>query len=574
MKAPPANVAQPLLRVMLVGARPDRLRFAGLLAAGTDLKCEFLEAATVPEARAMAHAWAIEPLCCAVLDVSGATDPAAVANDIDLLTGLGAPVLLVSGFDRHTNRQLLRSGAQEVLRREQLDAENVGRAVEHSVERWGWVQELRATEDRARRSLQSLADTLPSIVARFDTSLRHVFINEAVVRATGRPRSTFLGKTNRDLGMPAELCDRWDDALRATFETGEPRTIAFDFEGRSFVSRLVREETDQGPFVLTICHDVSELNETERSRRIEQERLHHLADAMPQLVWRASSNGVVDYYNARVHRYFGAALDDAGRWHWQLLVHPDDLQRTQEAWSAAAAQVVPYACEHRIRMVDGTWRWHMSRAEPHRGSNGVVTWYGTATDMHDLKLAEQRLESALREAELAVQARNQMLSLVSHDLKNPLATVALAVGSLQRLQDRGALTPDRLAPHLGRVSAQVRRMASLIDELVDTAWLQTGAPLALRRAPTDVGAIAQELVDEARRTAIHHHFEVRVPPEPVLGQWDVERLTRVLGNLIDNARKYSPDGGRIIVELAHERVGGAAWARLSVTDQGIGVGEA
>jgi PAS domain S-box-containing protein len=112
-----------------------------------------------------------------------------------------------------------------------------------------------------KRELQMVADNTPDILARFDSSFRHVFVNAAVERATGRPRTDFLGKTNREVGMPPELCDVWEASLRTVFETGQPTTIEFPFESasgiRHFSSRCVPELGADGAVerVLSVVHD-------------------------------------------------------------------------------------------------------------------------------------------------------------------------------------------------------------------------------------------------------------------------------------------------------------------------------
>ena len=90
-----------------------------------------------------------------------------------------------------------------------------------------------------------------------------------------------------------------------------------------------------------------------------ERRYRVVADAMPQLVWTADADGVVDYYSARARAYHGI---DVGS--WQPMVHPDDLLPTVAAWERALRDQAPYAFEHRLRMADGHYRWHLSRAEP------------------------------------------------------------------------------------------------------------------------------------------------------------------------------------------------------------------
>ncbi len=114
------------------------------------------------------------------------------------------------------------------------------------------------------RELQTLADNTPDILTRFDRQLQHVFANTAIEKATGRPRSQFLGRTSRELGMPVELCDSLEEAIQAVFETGNHRSLEFDFRTpdglRHYASRLVPELGPDGTveFVLGVAHDVTD----------------------------------------------------------------------------------------------------------------------------------------------------------------------------------------------------------------------------------------------------------------------------------------------------------------------------
>jgi PAS domain S-box-containing protein len=115
-----------------------------------------------------------------------------------------------------------------------------------------------------------------------------------------------------------------------------------------------------------------------------------LADHLPHLVWTAGDDGVVNYYNARVRHYAGVVEED-GTYRWEPLVHEDDLDRTLAEWSAAVSEGRPYEAEHRIQMADGSYRWHVSRAVPIR-RGGEVLWFGTATDVHERRIAQERVQ--------------------------------------------------------------------------------------------------------------------------------------------------------------------------------------
>jgi len=116
----------------------------------------------------------------------------------------------------------------------------------------------------AEREMRSLADNTPDILTRFDRSLRYVFASAAIEKATGRPREKFLGRSMREVGMPGELRDFWESALRSVFETREYRSIEFAHRGpdgvRHYVTRLVPELGASGDVesVLGVTQDVTD----------------------------------------------------------------------------------------------------------------------------------------------------------------------------------------------------------------------------------------------------------------------------------------------------------------------------
>lgn len=116
--------------------------------------------------------------------------------------------------------------------------------------------------------------------------------------------------------------------------------------------------------------------------------------SLPHLVWVAEHDGRVVFYNERVREYDGIERASDGSWTWAPVLHADDVEPTAAAWRRAVATGEVYEAEHRVRMADGRYRWHLSRAVPRRDDDGRTTWFGTATDIHDRVLAEQRARSS------------------------------------------------------------------------------------------------------------------------------------------------------------------------------------
>lgn len=128
-----------------------------------------------------------------------------------------------------------------------------------------------------------------------------------------------------------------------------------------------------------------------------------IVDSIPQIVWTAAPDGSPEYLNRRGAEYTGLPDDAKPDWSWTEMVHPEDADHTEVSWREAVAGEAPFEVEFRLRRFDGEFRRHLCRALPVRsGTGGVLRWLGTATDIEDHRLSDQRMQEAeLRSAETA-----------------------------------------------------------------------------------------------------------------------------------------------------------------------------
>jgi PAS domain S-box-containing protein len=144
-----------------------------------------------------------------------------------------------------------------------------------------------------------------------------------------------------------------------------------------------------------IVEDLTAAQAAEAALAASQQRWEELADSMPQLVWTATGDGVVDYYNKQRFQFSGLAGGEDG-YDWAPVLHPDDVAATVAAWETALRTGETYEMEHRVRHVDGNDYWYLSRAVPAKDETGkVVRWYGTATLIHKQKEALRELEESV-----------------------------------------------------------------------------------------------------------------------------------------------------------------------------------
>ena len=150
-----------------------------------------------------------------------------------------------------------------------------------------------------------------------------------------------------------------------------------------------------------VIFDATERKRTEEALRRSALRFRLMADTMPQIVWTADPDGSIDYLNAHFENYTGLSREPEGAKLNRAeeivpdVVHPDDALETMKAWRHAVSSGEPYQHETRIKRRDGAYRWHLSRATAERDDQGrVVKWYGTATDINDLRETQEKLRAS------------------------------------------------------------------------------------------------------------------------------------------------------------------------------------
>lgn len=184
------------------------------------------------------------------------------------------------------------------------------------------------------------------------------------------------------------------------------------------------------------------------------------------------------------------------------------------------------------------------------------------------------LENArlVQEAQEAVRARNLLLATVTHDLKNPLTGISgQAQVLLRQLQRPVSLPTDVILERVTRIEESAADMNRLLDEMMDFSRLQLGQPLDLQRRPTELVALTLQIARSQEAIAERHDIRLAADVDRLVGDWDPIRLKRVIANLLDNAIKYSPDGGEITLTVRSDQSSGESVAVLEIADHGIGI---
>lgn len=314
----------------------------------------------------------------------------------------------------------------------------------------------------------------------------------------------------------------------------------------------------------------SELRESEHLFRV-------LANSIANLTWMARPDGWIYWYNEQWYAYTGTTPADMEGWGWERVHDPTVLPAVKKEWQQSIASGTPFEMVFPLRGADGQFRRFLTRVNPVRDSRGnVVHWFGTNTDVENERrateanaelLAEQVLArnqvNQLREAaEAANRAKDEFLAMLGHELRNPLSPILTA---LQLMRLRGTVGAERERTVIER---QVTHLTRLVDDLLDVSRIARGK-VELKEELIELAEVIAKAIEMTsplleQRT---HILDLDVPRSglPLCG--DATRLSQVVSNLLTNAAKYTPAGGRITVRGTEEQ----GQVVLRVRDTGIGI---
>ena len=191
-------------------------------------------------------------------------------------------------------------------------------------------------------------------------------------------------------------------------------------------------------------------------------------------------------------------------------------------------------------------------------------------EQHQQLLAREQAARAVAEA--AVRTRDELLAIISHDLKNPVAVIKGYAQFLQRHLATADLAVDgQIVQGLKIIDAEATQLSAQIEELLDVARIQSGRAIEIRRSYSDLVLLTRNLAAAYQQTTVHHRIQIDAAMPKLIGLWDASRLERVLGNLLANALKYSAENSTITMTVEQEQAEDGTWAVVKVRDQGIGI---
>ena len=400
-----------------------------------------------------------------------------------------------------------------------------------------------------RELVRTINDSTSDLIFMKDLSGRLTYANAATRRVMGGGEQSRSGENDQTVMREGRVLEI------------EETITSPDGKRRVFLSRKtpLRDPAGEIVGVIGVSRDITERKEAEDRLRASEMRAELVREATQVGFWFCDLPFDTLIWDARVKDHFWLPHDATvtiDTFYAQL--HPDDRERTRQAIDESIANHTAYDIEYRTRSSDADEKWIRAIGRTfYDPQSNPVRFDGVTLDITDRKAAEE----ALLEND---QRKDQFLAMLAHELRNPLAPIRHAAQVLKSLG-----TADAGTPWAGEViERQTQHLTRLVDDLLDVSRFTQGK-ITLHREALELSKVIDRAVEANRplADACHQQLIVTIPATPVSVNGDLTRLVQVVSNLLNNAIKYTPDGGVIAIEATSEE--GTAVVR--VRDNGVGI---
>jgi PAS domain S-box-containing protein len=315
------------------------------------------------------------------------------------------------------------------------------------------------------------------------------------------------------------------------------------------------------------------MREAQLAARQSEESFRYLAETIPLILWTATPDGVLDYCNPHWFSFSGMSPEATRKEGWRPLLHSEDRDECSKKWADSLATGKPFEFQYRLRRAsDGQYRWQLGHALPLRNKKGnIVRWFGSCTDIEDQRQADLEKNTLLvrEQAALATaKVKSDFLAHMSHEIRTPLNGI---IGMADLMKD--SLLDEQQSKYLRIIQDCGTALLAIVNDILDLSKIEAGK-MTLEKIEFRLPQMVESQVDLLAQTARHKNLQLNVKIDPnaphaVLG--DPGRIGQVLLNLLNNAIKFTSQGGIDVCLELQVQHDDEAQLKFSVRDTGLGL---
>ena len=323
--------------------------------------------------------------------------------------------------------------------------------------------------------------------------------------------------------------------------------------------------------VLIVVKDVSQYKVEEENLIATRDFYFSMLEEFPAPIWRWDSNGNLNYVNKTWLDFTGQNCNQIMEKDWKEVVYPDDIERCEKIFNQAFCNKSIISLEYRLRRSDGNYHWVLETRRPYYEMNGKFAGYiGVCYDITDRKAVEQTLQEAKEAAEKANKAKSEFLANMSHEIRTPLNGVT-GMLDLTLLTD---LTQHQ-RENLLIAKTCTNTLLKIISDVLDFSKIEADK-MILEKIGFNMAELMEETFSMYSNSAYQKGLSLKniiLDKLPLTLIGDPARLIQVLGNIINNAVKFTHQG-EILVEIKVDKQSETEiWIRFDIFDTGIGIAD-
>lgn len=381
--------------------------------------------------------------------------------------------------------------------------------------------------------------------------------------------------------------DGWDTAFKGNTFRKVSQSQTADGENRYYELSFIPIHNIYGKITgaTQLIKDVTNYKRLENQAEVYK-NFYRLANSLPQIVWTATPDGLLDYFNDQWFIYSGMTYLDSVGQGWASALYEEDLAHLTQVWTDCLHTGNQYHVQARVRNKEGHYRWLLIRALPYRNAqNEIVHWYGTCTDFEDQKDSELQLKRITQELKMAneeIYFRNQRLTKInadldnfvytaSHDLKAPIYNIESLVSSLHEAFQAPLLNMEEPLLLLKMIDQSVEILKNTIHDLTEVAKVQN------EDEDDHEEIVFEKLLKEVRQTlnGLITKYNAVVTCDfskaPRI-KFSMKNMRSIFYNIISNGIKYSDSNRMPHIHLETNLIQGD-YLQLFIKDNGLGIKE-
>lgn len=435
------------------------------------------------------------------------------------------------------------------------------------------VEALRESEDKYRRAFQFTSDAI-TITERDGT---YIDVNDGFTNLTGFTKEDVIGKLSTEINIwsiPEDL----EKLITGLKDRGYIENLESKFRRKdgSLITAIISANIivlNNEPHILAIAHDISERKQMEelilKSKQQYDDLVSNIAVGVYVLHTKNEDTFTLDYVSPRMAEMLDLSIESliaSGDAIFKA-IHPDDLEGFIKLNQEGIRLKRSFDWQGRA-IIKGVVRWLHITSKPQELASGDILWNGLIVDITEQMLARAEIELQNKELQKINAEKDKFFSIIAHDLRNPFNGF---LGLTQVMaEELPSLTMKEVRKIAVIMSESATNLYNLLTNLLDWSRIQQGAIL-FKPAVIQLSIVVKGSIDVIHGSAKGKNIEIVTDiPDGLVVFADTNMLQTILRNLISNALKFTPKGGKINVSA---KTGDNKSVEISIQDTGIGMSE-